>query len=97
MEESVQKELEALKGMVLTWKKDYLGWAPSEGSGEYLAREFMEEVETHVYPYVRRLHECNYLTGSEAKEFLDFCYHQVEDLRNSMGEAEAKQGETRGG
>lgn len=97
MEENVQKELEVLRGMVLTWKKDYLGWAPSEGSGEYLVREFLEEIESHVYPYVRRLHECQYLSGSEAKEFLDFCYRQVEDLRNSVGEAEAKQVETRGG
>lgn len=97
MEENVQKELEALKGMVLTWKKDYLGWAPSEGSGEYLAREFTEEIETHVYPYVRRLQECRYLSESEAREFLDFCYRQVEELRNAVGEAEAKQVETRGG
>jgi hypothetical protein len=97
MEENVQKELEAIKGMVLTWKKDYLGWAPSDGAVEYLAREFLEEIETHIYPYVRRLVECNYLSGAEAKEFLDFCYRQVEDLRNSVGEAEAKQVETRGG
>ncbi len=97
MEENVRKELEALKGMVLTWKKDYLGWAPSEGSGEYLAREFTEEIETHVYPYVKRLYECNYLSGPEAKAFLDFCYEQVEELRASIGEAEVKQLPSRGG
>jgi len=97
MEDNVRKELDTLKGMVLTWKKDYLGSAPSEGEGGYLAREFLEEVETHVYPYVRRLQECDYLTGPEAREFLDYCYHQVEDLGTSIGEAEAKQGETRGG
>ena len=91
MDENVRKELEVLKGMVLTWKKDYVGWAPSEGGGEFLAKEFMEEIETHVYPYVRRLHECKHLSGSEAKEFLDFCYDQVEDLRNAVGEAEVEQ------
>lgn len=90
MEENVQKELETLKGMVLRWKKDYLGWAPSDGGGEFLAQELLEEIETHVYPYVKRLYECNHLTGSEAKEFLDFCYHQVEDLRNSLREEEGK-------
>jgi hypothetical protein len=87
MEENVQKELEVLKRMVLTWKKEYLGWAPSEGGGEFLAQELLGEIETHVYPYVRRLHECGYLSGVEAKEFLDFCYQQVEDLRNAVGEA----------
>ncbi len=97
MEENVQKELEVLKGMVLTWKKDYLGWASSDEGDEFLARDFMEEIETHVYPYVRRLYECNYLSGSEAKEFLDLCYQQVEDLRNSLGEAEIKQVSAKGG
>lgn len=97
MDENVRKELEVLKGMVLTWKKDYAGWAPSEGGGEFLAKEFMEEIETHVYPYVRRLYECKYLSGSEAKEFLDFCYDQVEDLRNAVGEAEVEQVPAKGG
>ncbi len=97
MEENVQKELEVLKGMVLTWKREYLGWASSDEGDEFLAQEFREEIETHVYPYVRRLYECNYLSGSEAKEFLDFCNQQVEDLRNSSGEAEVKQVSAKGG
>lgn len=83
MEENVQKELEVLQRMVLTWKRDYLGWAPSDGGGDFLAQEFREEIETHVYPYIRRLSECEHLSGAETKEFLDFCYRQVEDLRNT--------------
>ncbi len=97
MEPNVQKELEVLKGMVLTWKKDYLGWAPPEGGGEHLARELLEEIETHVYPYVRRLYECQYLSGAEAKEFLDSCYAEVEELRHAVGEAEVKQIPAKGG
>jgi hypothetical protein len=96
MEENVQREVETLKGMVLRWKKDYLGWEPSEGGGEFLAHEFLEEIETHVYPYVKRLYECQYLSGPEAKAFLDFCYQQGEDLRNSLGEAEIKQVSAKG-
>lgn len=87
MEESVQKELETLRGMVLRWKEDYLGYAPSEQGGEFLVNEFREEIETHVYPYVKRLYECAYLSGPEAKAFLDFCYDQVEELRRASGEA----------
>lgn len=97
MEENVRKELDVLRGMVQTWKKDYLGSVSSDGDCEYLAREFLEEVETHVYPYVRRLRECNYLTGPEAKEFLDFCYGQVEDLGKVIRQADATQGESIGG
>ena len=84
MEEHVQKELEELKGMVLNWKKSYLESAPSDGGGEFLVQDFLEEIETHVYPYAKRLYECNYLSQSEAEEFLDFCYGQVEDLRESL-------------
>lgn len=97
MEENVRKELETLKAMVLTWKKNYLGWAPPDGGGEFLAREFSEEIETHVYPYVRRLYECNHLSASEAKEFLDFCYSEVEDLRDYLRKAEGEELRTRGG
>ncbi len=97
MEENVQREVETLKGMVLAWKREYLGWAPPDGGGEFLAQEFLEEIDSYVYPYVRRMYECNYLSGSEAKEFLDFCYNQVEVLRDALREAEAKHLDTRGG
>lgn len=96
MDDQVRKELDALRGMVLTWKKDYLGSASSDGDGEYLAREFLEEVETHVYPYVRRLRECDYLTGPEAKEFLDYCYGQAAELGKAIQPADADQPESRG-
>lgn len=91
MEENVQREVETLKGMVLAWKRSYLGWAPSDGGGEFLAQEFLEEIDSYVYPYVRRLYECNHLSGPEAKEFLDFCYNQVEVLRDALREAEGKE------
>lgn len=84
MEEEIRKELEALQGMVLTWKMSYLEWAPPNGEGEYLAREFLDEIETHVYPFAKRLYECDYVTQSEMTEFMDFCYNQVEDLRDLL-------------
>lgn len=87
MEEDVRRELETLKGMVLRWKKSYLELVSPEGGDEFLAQEFTQEIETHVYPYVKRLFECKYLSGSEAKAFLDFCYDQVEELRRALGEA----------
>jgi hypothetical protein len=96
MDEKVQKELKTLRGMVLNWKESHLRCAPSQG-GEFLVKDFLEEIETHVYPYVRRMYECDYLTQSEAKEFLDFCYDQVDNLRDSLMEAEAEQPDTKGG
>jgi hypothetical protein len=43
------------------------------------------------------LYECNYLSGAEAREFLELCYHQVEDLRHAVGEAEVKAVPAKGG
>jgi hypothetical protein len=89
MEENLQKELETLKGMVLAWKRSHLESAPPDGGGEFLVQDFLEEIENQVYPFVRRMYECDHLSGSEAKEFLDFCYNQVEELRDALTEAEA--------
>ncbi len=88
MEEVVYRELETIKGMVLIWKKSYLRWAPPTGDREYLVREFLEEIETHVYPYVRRLYESNHLTDAELDEFMAFCYRQVGDLRHTLRRGE---------
>jgi hypothetical protein len=97
MEENVRKELETLQGMVLNWKKDYLGWAPPDGGWEYLPRELLEEIETHISPYIRRMWECEYLSPLEIREFMESCYAQVEDLRNTLEEMEAKQRSAKGG
>ncbi|HYA04056.1 MAG TPA: hypothetical protein VEI04_13195 [Syntrophobacteria bacterium] len=91
MEEMVRTELEAMRGMVLTWKKSHLAVADPNGGDEFLAEEFSDEIRTHVYPYVRRLYENNYLQESEASEFLDFCYAQVEDLLASLKAVGGKQ------
>jgi hypothetical protein len=97
MEENVRKELEAIKGMVLNWKKDHLRWAPPEGGSEYLPRELHEEIETHVYPYIRRLYECNYLSRFEVQEFMEECNNQVDDLRRTLGEMDAERLRAKGG
>lgn len=89
MEENVRRELDTIKGMVLAWLEEYRGWAPPDGDGEFLAREFGEEIQTHVWPYIRRMHECEYLSWGEVREFMDYCYDRVEDLRKALAEAKA--------
>jgi hypothetical protein len=90
MEENVVKELEALKTMVLRWKKSYLGWVPDDGEGEYLLEEFREEISRHISPFVGRLHENDHLTWSEAQEFLNYCYSQVEEVGEAVEQAKTK-------
>jgi hypothetical protein len=90
MEENVVKELEALKTMVLRWKRSYLGWVPGDGEGEYLLEEFREEISTHVSPFVQRLFQNDHLTWPEAQEFLNYCYSQVEEVCEAVEQAKSK-------
>ncbi|MDY0039921.1 MAG: hypothetical protein RBS57_06380 [Desulforhabdus sp.] len=84
MEAKVHKELDVLKGMLDNWKTGFLSWASPDGDNDYVLLEFREEIQSTIYPYVRRLFETSYLTDSEAKEFMIYCYGQVEDLRDRL-------------
>jgi hypothetical protein len=90
MEEKVREELDSLKRMVLNWRKSYEDRVSPEGEGEFLVQEFFGEVETYVYPYVKRLYACNYLSEAEAREFLDSCYTQVKEFHDSLMEVKTK-------
>jgi hypothetical protein len=91
MEENVIKELKNLEGMVLNWKKSFLGWASPKGDNDYVYHEFSEEIQKYVYPYIRRLYETKHLSVSEAKEFMNYCYRQVDDLRDQLKDVESNQ------
>jgi len=86
MEENVRKELDALKGMLNNWKTGFMSWASPDGDNEYVLLEFTEEIQMHLYPYVRRLFETSHLNESEATEFMTYCFCQVEDLRDQLRE-----------
>ena len=85
MEEKTRKELEVLKGMLNNWKSGYLSWASPDGDNEHVLLEFREEIQTNLYPYVRRLFETSHLTTDEATEFMVYCFGQVEVLRDQLG------------
>ena len=87
MEENVIKELDTLKEMLNNWKRGFLSWASPDGDNEYVLLEFQEEIQAQLYPYVTRLLETQHLNQSEATEFMDYCYNQVEDLRDQLNKA----------
>jgi hypothetical protein len=93
MEENVRQELDTLKQMVDNWKRGFLGWASPDGDNDYVLQEFTEEIQQQVYPFVTRLREAEHLSGLEAKEFMDYCYSQVEDLRDQLSQVENDQSE----
>jgi hypothetical protein len=91
MEANVIKELDTLKGMLNNWKRGFLSWASPDGDNEYVLQEFTEEIQQQLYPYVTRLLEAKHLSQSEAKEFMDYCYNQVEDLRDQLNKVETNE------
>ncbi|MEE9120653.1 MAG: hypothetical protein V3U56_05145 [Syntrophobacteria bacterium] len=93
MEENVRQELDTLKQMLNNWKRGFLGWASPEGDNDHVLLEFTEEIQQQVYPLVTRLRETEHLSGLEAKEFMDYCYSQVEDLRDQLRQVENDQSE----
>jgi hypothetical protein len=93
VEENVRQELEVLKQMMNNWKRGFLSWASPEGDNRHVLVEFTEEIQQHIYPYVTRLREAQHLNDAEAKEFMDYCYSQVDDLRDRLREVETDQSE----
>jgi len=91
MEETVQKELDTLKGMMDNWKRGFLSWASPDGENDYVLQEFSEDIQTHVYPYVTKLRATKHLSDPEAREFMDYCYNQVEDLRDQLNKVETNE------
>jgi hypothetical protein len=88
MEENVRKELDSLEDMLRNWKTGFMSWASPDGDNDHVLEEFSEEIQTNIYPYVKRLFETNHLNESEAKEFMNYCLSQVEDLRHQLSKAE---------
>jgi len=91
MEENVIKELDTLKGMLNNWKRGFLTWASPDGDNDYVLLEFREEIDSQLYPYVTRLLETKHLSHSEATEFMDYCYAQIEDLRDQLDKVETNE------
>jgi hypothetical protein len=93
MEENVRHELEVLKQMLQNWKRGFLLWASPDGDNQHVLLEFTDEIQEQIYPYVTRLLQTEHLNDAEAREFMDYCYSQVEDLRNQLQEVETDKSE----
>jgi hypothetical protein len=93
MEENVRHELEVLKEMMNNWKRGFMSWASPDGDNDHVLLEFTEEIQEQIYPYVTRLLQTEHLNDAEAREFMDYCYSQVEDLRNQLEEVETDKSE----
>ncbi|HDL90002.1 MAG TPA: hypothetical protein ENG14_03770 [Thermodesulforhabdus norvegica] len=79
-------ELVRIEKMVLAWKEHYLLQAGPEDGWEFLCDDFRDEIQTHVYPYLRRMCESKLLAWDEMRVFLEYCDFLVEDLRLKIKE-----------
>lgn len=94
MDPRVRAELDTLLAMVTAWKDEKVRYITPEGGDDYLVADLSEEIVRDVYPYVRRMWECEYLTQEEMGEFLNRCHDivasliaQVNDSANSRSAA----------
>jgi hypothetical protein len=68
IKENVEKELECLKQMVQNWKRGYLGWMDDKDN-EWLIQELRDDIQLHMFPYMRRLLESEQITSEEESRF----------------------------
>ena len=86
MDPLVVKEFESLKQMMLNWRKGFLTWVESGTDNDYILREFFDDITNHLFPYVTSLLNAKHLTQKEATELMDYCYGEVEALRQDIKE-----------
>ncbi len=75
MEENT--EIKSFKQMVKNWKASYLSQVDGAGGNEYLVKDFWEEIEENILPYV------------ESAGFARWAFQQVKDLERLIKEIES--------
>ena len=75
MEENT--EIKSFKQMVTNWKASYLSQVDGAGGNEYLVKDFWEEIEEYILPYV------------EGAGFARWAFQQVKDLERLIKEIES--------
>ncbi len=88
MDEDVKRELDSLRTMVLAWKESYVKLAGEEGGGEYLVKEYSAEIDEFVFPYVYKIMKLGGMELWELQDFMNFCQHQTQELREALMEME---------
>ena len=71
-------ELRALEERLVMWKRDYLDYPAASR-----AREYQEEVEEVVLPYLARLRTEELITSADLVRMTDFIDRQVACLRST--------------
>lgn len=90
MEQSVQHEINTIKGMVCNWYKFYLGCADGHKYDQIHVEEFDEIVSTNLMPYLRRLQDCRYITPIDVGEICSWIGNKHLELEKAISEVKPK-------
>ena len=77
---AVSAELSALEDRLRMWKHDYLTFPAATR-----ARDYQEEVEAVVLPYLTRLREEELISSADFARMSSFIDRQIDCLRSSNG------------
>lgn len=81
MTTDMKREVNDLMQMAVNWRRGYEGWLTPDDDNDYVYREFIEEMQTHLMPYLNRLREEGYLSDSDSTAMVNFYLEQVELLK----------------
>jgi len=81
----MKKEVKTIRVMASNWKESYTTWTIKGDDNDYVYEEFIEDIFTHIEPYIKRLVAVKYITNQEAGELLKYCMSKVEELRDTYG------------
>ena len=70
-------EIKPFKQMVKNWKASYLSQVDDAGDNEYLVKDFLEEIEESILPFV------------ESAGFARWAFQEVKDLERLIKETES--------
>ena len=70
-------EIKPFKQMVKNWKASYLSQVDSADGNEYLVKDFWEEIEENILPFI------------ESADFVRWAFQQVKDLERLIKEIES--------
>jgi hypothetical protein len=70
-------DIKSYEQMVINWKASYLSQVNGVGGNEYLVKDFWEEIEENILPYV------------ESAYFAGWAFQQIKDLERLIKEIES--------
>jgi len=77
----IEKELNTLKMMADNWLRGFKTWHEPGEDIEYICTEFIEDIQTHLMPYLERLYKMEYVGEDQVQDLMQYFNDRVKDLK----------------